>query len=48
LEGLAATIVYHRGLDPFWTAYSAVVAALVLGLGLAAFKRLEPKFAEAI
>jgi ABC-type polysaccharide/polyol phosphate export permease len=48
LEGLAATVVYHRGLDPFWTAYSAIVAALVLGVGLAAFKRLEPKFAEAI
>jgi lipopolysaccharide transport system permease protein len=48
LEGLRACVILHRAPDPFWTAYSACVAALLLVLSVGTFIRLEPLFAESI
>jgi ABC-type polysaccharide/polyol phosphate export permease len=48
LEALASVFVWHRGPDPFWTAYSAVTTLLVVLVGYWAFKRLEADFAESI
>ena len=48
LEGLRACVILHRAPDPFWTAYSASVAILLLALSVGSFIRLEPLFAESI
>jgi lipopolysaccharide transport system permease protein len=48
LEGLSAAVVYHRMPDPWWTAYSALVAAIFLLIGVRTFRKLEPRFAESI
>jgi ABC-type polysaccharide/polyol phosphate export permease len=48
LEGLSTAVVGHQAPDPMWTAYSAVWALLLVGVGPAVFARLEPMFAESI
>jgi ABC-type polysaccharide/polyol phosphate export permease len=48
LEGISDAIVLAQPPDLSWTAYSAAVAALALGLGYRLFKRLEAEFAERI
>lgn len=48
LEALDAAVVKHQNPDPYWTAYSAVIALAVLVLGYLAFKRFESTFAERI
>jgi ABC-type polysaccharide/polyol phosphate export permease len=48
LEGLRACVLLHQAPDPFWTAYSAGVAVLLLVLSCWSFLRLEPLFAESI
>jgi homopolymeric O-antigen transport system permease protein len=48
LEGLRTCVILHRAPDPFWTAYSAGVAILLLVLSVGSFIRLEPLFAESI
>src|SRR5215510_12014566 len=46
LEGLDAVIVQGQAPDPFWTAYAAGWALVLLLVTPAIFLRLEPKFAE--
>ena len=48
LEGLKACVVLHQAPDPFWTAYSAVFALVVLLVSVSSFARMEPLFAESI
>jgi lipopolysaccharide transport system permease protein len=48
LDGLSATIVYHRAPDYPWLTYSTVTALAVFLSGFALFKYLEPAFAESI
>jgi ABC-type polysaccharide/polyol phosphate export permease len=48
LEGLRACVLLHQAPNPFWTAYSAGVAVLLLVLSCWSFLRLEPLFAESI
>jgi lipopolysaccharide transport system permease protein len=48
LEGLNAAVVNHRAPDPFWTAYAALFALVLMAVGPAVFQRLEPRFAESI
>ncbi|HYK09563.1 MAG TPA: ABC transporter permease [Gemmatimonadales bacterium] len=48
LQGLSATVVYHRAPELPWVAYSTVWALVTCIGGLALFKRLEPYFAESI
>jgi len=46
LEGLAATIVYHRPPPVGWLAYSGVASAAMFAVGSLSFRRLEPYFAQ--
>ena len=46
LEGLAATIVYHRPPPVGWLAYSGVASAAMIAVGSLSFRRLEPYFAQ--
>jgi lipopolysaccharide transport system permease protein len=48
LEGLNASVVYHRSPDLSWFTYSVIVSCLLLGFGYRMFKKLEPAFAENI
>ena len=48
LESLADVVVRHAAPPLPWLAYSAVVAVAALVVSLAAFRRLEPYFAESI
>ena len=48
LDGLSATIVYHRPPDLLWLTYSVVITLSVFLSGFALFKYLEPAFAESI
>lgn len=48
LEAISATVVGHRPPDAGWLAYSSAFAALLLVGSLAAFRRLEPYFAESV
>ncbi len=48
LVGLADVVVAHRAPDLGWTAYSMGVAVACCVLGVIAFRRLEPLFAERI
>jgi ABC-type polysaccharide/polyol phosphate export permease len=48
LEGLRACVVLHQAPDPFWTAYSGCLAALLLVISIMSFVRVEPLFAESI
>jgi lipopolysaccharide transport system permease protein len=48
LDGLSATIVYHRAPDFLWLSYSLVTTIAVFFSGFVLFKYLEPAFAESI
>lgn len=48
LDGLSATVVYHRPPDPLWLTYSTVFTFAIFLSGFVLFKHLEPAFAESI
>jgi ABC-type polysaccharide/polyol phosphate export permease len=48
LVGLADVVVAHRAPSLSWTAYALGVAAVCCAGGFAAFRKLEPLFAERI
>jgi ABC-type polysaccharide/polyol phosphate export permease len=48
LEGISNTVILHRGPSLVWVSYSFVVTAVLFIAALAAFKKLEPFFAESI
>jgi ABC-type polysaccharide/polyol phosphate export permease len=48
LEAVAATVVEHRSPNLAWLGYSLAFAVLLLAGALAAFRKLEPFFAESV
>jgi lipopolysaccharide transport system permease protein len=48
LEGLTATILYHRPPDLPWVLYSASVAVVISVVSWRIFRRAEPLFAESV
>jgi lipopolysaccharide transport system permease protein len=48
LEGIASAVILHRSPSPLWVAYSLMCTAVLFGIAVTAFKRLEPFFAESI
>ena len=48
LEAVAATVVHHRMPDLSWLGYSLTFAVVFLALVTAAFRKLEPYFAESV
>jgi ABC-type polysaccharide/polyol phosphate export permease len=48
LEGIAATVILHRGPSLFWLSYSFVVTSVLFTAALLIFRKLEPFFAESI
>jgi lipopolysaccharide transport system permease protein len=48
LEGLSSCIVHHQVPGILWILYSAGISVLVFVLAFAAFRKLEPLFAERI
>lgn len=48
LEGIAAVVIHHQSPELPWVAYSIAISVSLFAFALAAFKRLEPLFAESI
>lgn len=48
LEGISSTLILHEEPSLPWVLYSLAATALLLAAALAAFRRLEPRFAESI
>jgi ABC-type polysaccharide/polyol phosphate export permease len=48
LEAVSATVVGHRAPDLGWLGYSLGFSLVFLILSLAAFRKLEPYFAESV
>ena len=48
LEGISATVILHHGPSLPWVSHSVVFAVGLFIAALAAFKKLEPFFAESI
>jgi ABC-type polysaccharide/polyol phosphate export permease len=48
LEGLRSAIVEQRQPDLLWVGYSALVATLMMTVGVAFFTKVEPAFAECV
>jgi homopolymeric O-antigen transport system permease protein len=48
LEGISATVIFHRSPSVLWLSYSFVFTVVIFIVALAMFKKLEPFFAESI
>src|SRR5262245_4417433 len=48
LEGISATVIWHRSPSLFWLTYSFVCTGVLLGAAVAIFRKSEPYFAESI
>jgi lipopolysaccharide transport system permease protein len=48
LEGLSASVILHQGPSLFWVSYSFLFTAVLFGVAVSIFRKLEPFFAESI